>query len=409
MRRLSGVLACALAVACGQEGDATAPSDDPADWAVDTSVSYVARASEPRWMVPSVRLPEEVGRDPANNNVDIQFYEDRLFMAWRAAETHFASPDVEMHVVSSLDRGQTWDYETTIALGTDVREPRFLAYRGRLHLYFFEAGDSAVAFEPKHMWRIERTGLGEWTEKVNAGRDGEIPWDLKVRDGAAYMTSYAGNHYTAGEAEVSVFLQRSEDGVTWAPVDPDTVASYVGGVSEVAFELDAEGGAWFVGRNEDGDETGFGSLLCRAEPGALAAWDCPSTADPERYDSPEMFRHGDELYLVARRDIGGPYDQGKPGSVQENRTEYLVDYSTRPKTTALYRIDTQARRVVHVMDLPGAGDTAFPSIRRTGAHTFLLANYTSPLDDPDISWLDGQVSDRGTRIYFLELSFEPAQ
>ena len=110
-----------------------------------------------------------------------------------------------------------------------------------------------------------------------------------------------------------------------------------------------------------------------------------------------MFRHGDDLYLVARRDIGGPFGGEGGGD--------LVAYSTRPKTTALYQIDREAKAVVHLLDLPGCGDTAFPSVRRTGAHTFLLANYTSPLDDPDITWLEGQTSGRGTQLYLMDLEF----
>ncbi|MBL6975448.1 MAG: hypothetical protein ISR64_06945 [Deltaproteobacteria bacterium] len=110
-----------------------------------------------------------------------------------------------------------------------------------------------------------------------------------------------------------------------------------------------------------------------------------------------MFRHGDDLYLVARRDVGWPF--GGPGGGS------LVDYSFRPKRTALYRIDREARRVTHLVDLPGAGDTAFPSIRRTGAHGYLLANYTSPLDEPDITWIFGQTSDLGTLIYLLDIDF----
>jgi hypothetical protein len=130
--------------------------------------------------------------------------------------------------------------------------------------------------------------------------------------------------------------------------------------------------------------------------------------DPDRYDSPEMFRHGDDLYLVARRDVGGPYDARDDDlTLAERRGRYLVAYSLRPKRTALYKIDKAQRKVVHVMDLPGAGDTAFPSVRQTGPDTYLLANYTSPLDNPDISWLSGQTSPRGTQIYLLTLTFVP--
>jgi hypothetical protein len=69
-------------------------------------------------------------------------------------------------------------------------------------------------------------------------------------------------------------------------------------------------------------------------------------------------------------------------------------------------VDPATRAVTWLQDLPSAGDTAFVSARRTGPHTWLLANYTSPVDDPDVSWLEGQTSPRGTQIYVAELSFE---
>ncbi|MGE3675563.1 MAG: hypothetical protein AB7K71_38200, partial [Polyangiaceae bacterium] len=63
------------------------------------------------------------------------------------------------------------------------------------------------------------------------------------------------------------------------------------------------------------------------------------------------------------------------------------------------------RKVVHIRDLPGAGDTAFASVRRIDAHHFLVANYTAPLDDPDQTWVKGQTSDRGTQVYFVDIRF----
>ena len=164
---------------------------------------------------------------------------------------------------------------------------------------------------------------------------------------------------------------------------------------------------WAVTRNEDGDETGFGSHVCFAAAGALGIWDCSADSDPERYDSPDMFRFGDEIYVAARRDVGGPYDEGLSDlSFEEQKSQYLLDYSLRPKRSALYRIDREARKVVFLVEIPGVGDTAFPSVRRSGPNTFVLANYTSPLDKPDISWLEGQVNPAGTSIYLLKLEFD---
>ena len=226
-----------------------------------------------------------------------------------------------------------------------------------------------------------------------------MPWDLKFRNGKAWLSSYAGNHYSTEESAIEVYFRSSDDGDHWELVDGRPFV-YKGGVSETAFEFDADGSLWIITRNEDGDDSGWGSHLCWAPADELSDWQCPAQTDPLRYDSPEMFRHGDDIYIVGRRDVGGVFGAGEhPGS--------LLEYSARPKRTALYQVDKEAREVVHLFDLPGAGDTSFPSVRRTGPHTFLLANYTSPLDDPDINWISAQISDRGTQIYLLTLTFEP--
>lgn len=397
-------LACLTSSSC-----VTDPPDDPSAWTVDTTIEYAVRASEPRFVIPAGPIPARSDPFPSNNNVEIVLHGGRLFLAWRTSETHFASPNSRIEVISSKDDGATWDYEASFGLGADVREPRFLSLGGRLWLLFFEAGVEITSFSPKLMYRSERGADGRWGEAETWGDPEVVPWDLKLRGGRAWLTSYVGNHYAAGAGTIEVRFEVSDDGLAWKPVQDGRRVVYTGGVSEVAFEFDEAGALWAVGRNEDGDASGFGANVCTAPADALGTWTCSNPADPERYDSPEMFRHGDDLYLVARRDIGGPFDQRRTtGTFEDNKLAYLLDYSLRPKTTALYRIDRDAKAVKHVMDLPGAGDTAFPSVVRTGPHSWLLANYTSPLDQPDITWFAGQESARGTQIYLLELTFEPA-
>lgn len=299
-----------------------------------------------------------------------------------------------MHIARSSDEGASWVLEHTVSLDADMREPHFLLWDGRISLSFFEGGDDPTAFEPQAIWRAERDCEGAWTEAILSEGD-DVPWDIKVRGDRALRTSYSGPHYQ-GPSKLFVHLDQSTDGGrTWAPVGRDPVLSEVGD-SEVAFELDEAGALWAVTRNEDGDEAGQGSKLCTAPTDDLTDWTCPEISDPERYDSPEMIRHGDDLYVLARRDVGGPFGDD----------EGLAPYSLRPKRSALYRIDRDTREVVHVFDIPGVGDTAFVSARRTGPHTWLFANYTSPLDDPDVTWLAAQASERGTQIYLAELSFE---
>ncbi|NDC39902.1 MAG: hypothetical protein EBZ48_18035, partial [Proteobacteria bacterium] len=59
-----------------------------------------------------------------------------------------------------------------------------------------------------------------------------------------------------------------------------------------------------------------------------------------------------------------------------------------------------------VTDIPGCGDTAFPSIVRIDEHTYLIVNYTSPTDlCADWPWLEGQIAPQGTSIYVIVVSF----
>lgn len=389
----------------------SAPSDDPDDYTVDTSVEYELKVSDLRWVVPSDGLPEGLGDHPSNANVDIIFFGDRLYMAWRAAPYHFASEKTVMYVVSSEDNGLTWEHENTIDLDTDVREPRLFTINNRLKMMFFQAGVDLFAFEPVRIWETEYISKGNWTDLKILVDEPEVPWDLKTRGNRAYLTSYKGNHYQTGEdSAVEVYFKYSDDGDTWHNVDDDFPVVYLGGVSETAFEFDLDGKLWVVTRNEDGDKTGFGSHVCYAEADSLADWQCPDNSDPERYDSPEMFRHGKDIFLVAREDIGGPYDEGDDSlSFEEQKSKYLYDYSFRPKKSAIYKIDKENRKVVKVTNIPGVGDTAFASVKRTGEHTYLLVNYTSPLDEPDITWFAAQSSPRGTQLYFVTLEFVPVE
>lgn len=391
-----------------QSGFADTPSDDPADYDVDTSVSYALKVSAPRWVVPSAAIGSIVDVDASNANEDIIFFEDRLFFAWRTSPIHWANAQTRLVIASSADNGERWQLEHVINLETDLREPRFFALNGKLDLIFFEAGATPSSFEPKRMLKTRRMGPAHWGDNAQFGEDKEVPWAVKTRNGFGYLTSYIGDHYFESEpGALTVIFRETKDGNIWSFVE-DKPYVYQGGVSEAAFEFDADGSLWVVTRNEDGDESGFGSHVCTAPANALGTWSCSEKSDPERYDSPHLFRHGNDIYLVARRDVGGPYDQGDPSlTLEEKRNKYLLDYSLRKKRSAIYRLDKASKTVVHLQDIPGVGDTAFPAVIQVSAHHFLLANYTSPLENEDWSWLKGQTSNEGTQIYFVDLTFEP--
>ena len=400
------VLGLGAAAACA--ADALGPLDlsleERLDAQVDTRVAYRVVATGVVPVVPSAALPGGLDLQPANNNLSIALHDGRLFLAFRTAPTHFASDQAKLLVLSSPDLGRTWSLETTFATGRDLREPFLLEVAGRLHLYYAELGTRAVAFEPRALWRSSRCGPRCWTAPERWGGPDEIAWDFKVRRGRAWVTSYRGKHYGLDPRPIELRFRSSTDGILWQDVGGGPV--YSGGATESSFEFERGGALWAVTRNEDGDATGFGSHVVSADASEPGAWRFPAASDPSRFDSPRLFRHGNDIYLLARRDLGDP--AGTRFTAAHGQLRKLLvwaGYSLEPKRTALFRLDPRRRRFDLVFDLPSAADTAFPSLVRLSPHEFLVANYTSAFRHSDWSWFRGQVN--GTGIYFLRLRFDP--
>jgi hypothetical protein len=383
-------------------GPLPSSADERLDAAVDLSARYRVVLSRPEPVVPSPALPDGLDLGRSNNNLSIALHDGRLFLAFRTAPTHFASAGARLLVLSSPDFGATWAREASFSTGSDLREPFLLEVDGRLLLYFVELGHRMWAFEPRALWRSVHCGASCWTTPERWGGPGEVAWDFKIRGGRAWMTSYQGKHYDIQTQPIAMRFRTSVDGMGWQDVSGGPV--YTGGATESSFEFDRDGTLWAVTRNEDGDGTGFGSHVASAPPGRPGAWCFPARSDPARYDSPRLFRHGRDIYLVARRAPGtspGTWFEDVPGEAR--KLLIWVRYSLRPKRTALYRLDRGARRFEHVVDLPSAGDTAFPSIVRLSPHEFLVANYSSAFRHAERTWLWGQLN--GTGIYFVQLRF----
>jgi hypothetical protein len=363
--------------------------------------------SDPVLVVPSDGLPPEAAPMRANNNLDVVRHDGRVFLAFRSAASHFAGPEALMLVVSSGDE-RRWTFEARVALGTDVREPRFLSWNGRLFLYFAVLGAEPTAFEPQGTRVIERTGPGAWTAPEDVYQPGFIPWRTKVVGGTPYLVAYVGGEriYDGDGAPLEVHWLTTDDGRSWRPVVPGRPAVLVGGASETDFVFLDDGALVAVARNEAGDASGWGSKICRAEPGAIGEWRCAS--DPRKYDSPLLFRRRGGVYLLARRHLSesGHYDlmlRDLPAAEQTLR--YQVAYSLERKRCSLWRVDPEALTVSFVLDLPSHGDTCFPAILDEGdqaGDTAIVYNYSSPLDGgDDLTWFAAQ--SRPTHIYRMLL------
>jgi hypothetical protein len=372
-------------------------------------------------VVPGPGLPADLPLQPANNNLDVVEHEGALFLAFRTAPDHFASPDAQLHVLRSDDDGESFLLEQTLAVGTDLREPRFLSHGGVLTLHYALLGDDPFAFEPQGTEAIRRGADGAWSapgpifdgSPAGVGGGTFIPWRTRLLDGAPMMIGYTGGgvlyDFATGEGATTVQWLTLAEGGAWAPwqgADPIVLA---GGVSETDLAVDGEGRVVAVGRNEAGDEDGFGSKVCVAQPGAPMDWDCAH--DPRRYDSPLVFAHEGEIWLVGRRNLNdqdGNFDLGMEELDPNTQSlTYAIDYWNWPKRCSLWRVDADALQVTWVADLESRGDTCFPSLRWRGPHRLELWSYSSPLDGPDLTWLEGQKGD--THVTMQEVEFVPAE
>lgn len=373
-------------------------SNDPFIYS-DAFVPREIKISSLSWVTTGV-MPSPVKLQRSNNNVSITVFENRLFIAFRTSKTHFAGSDTRLYVLSSLD-GLKWDFEMEVYLETDLREPQLTVINNQLQFMYFKGGSNPLEFKPSSMNRFVREKLGQWKDSGTVLHEGEVPWEIKSRKGKTYLTSYKGSHYNlSGKSDVNVMFQETVDGNKFTGG-----VVYHGGVSEVGWEFDELGNLWAVTRNEDGDDNGFGSQVMFASKENLQAWKQIGTLDPNCYQSPKMFRVGKELYLIGRKNLAEkPFmrtDMSYPMMLQ--RIFNWVGFSLTPKGSALYKINKSNGRIEFVMDLPGHGDTSFPSIHRLNEKEFLIANYTSDLTDKERSWIVGQLND--TQIYLLKLTF----
>lgn len=375
--------------------------------------------TRPVVVAPSSALPAEVESQEAHNNLDIAWHDPdgegplpgRLFFAFRTAPDHFASKDTVMYVVSSEDL-LSWRFEGRFAKDTDLREPQLVSLGGKLLFYYVVLGDDPFAFEPQGTEVVEWLGPGRFGAPRAVFEPGFLVWRIKPLDQPGHPADWVHAFgYTGGEniyafdgEPISVHWLKSRDGLVWEPVVAGQPVVLVGGASETDGVFLEDGGFVAVARNEAGDEAGFGMKICRADAGRLGDWTCAQ--DPRKFDSPLVFREGDAVWLIGRRNLTdtGHYDLGLDAlPMQERSLQYQLDYWQNPKRCALWRVDPATLEVVHALDLPSKGDTCFPETLRLMEGRELVFNYTSPLGrDDEPSWLEGQTAP--TEIHHVVLT-----
>lgn len=331
--------------------------------------------------------PASVGVDclPANNNLDLVRFGERLHLVWRTAPTHFASGQARLEVASGPGIDGPWRHEATVALGSDVREPRWVVDGDRLHLFCLELGTDPKRFQPRRIHRLSSTGDGTWTGPELAVEAGVVPWRIRRLLGRWALLGYRGGEAMYGPRPVDpvVELRWSDDLAHWE----DPIDLHHGGIECELLEL-GDGRILGLTRNEGPSRRGS-DLLVGADLDHLAV-----TPIARKLDSPNLFAWRGEPWVIARRQVafGGRYDHvpsWTPGALAI-RVDQAIWSLTR-KRSALYRLDPDGPTLTWELDLPSRGDTSFAAVVAEPDGTVLVADYTSPPTGPDQMWLRGQL------------------
>ena len=165
-------------------------------------------------------------------------HDDRIFMGFRTAPTHFAGSETQMYIVSTEIESfpDNWVIEAMIYRETDLREPYLLVQNGTLYFYFFELGTNPISFDPNKLLRMSRSAFADWTKPEEWGHKGECTWQFNTFNNTAYSLSFSGTEGVTSFGNVNLFLNQSNDGIIWKPVSEDNPIVYEnGGISEVSY------------------------------------------------------------------------------------------------------------------------------------------------------------------------------
>lgn len=347
-------------------------------------------------IAPTTRMPPEAEIQQTNNSLSVAVFQCRVFLAFRSAPTVHASEKARLYVLSSEDQ-EHWRFEGKIAVDKEVRFPRLIVHQERLVLFWSVFSVEPLGPKSEGVMRATYLEQGRWSAAVQAFAGPLVLWRLKWLDGALHALLVKGSEAKPAEPGASLppgmRWQKSSDGRSWstAVIEPSGVVDSAG--TQADFVQLEDGSFVAVVNNTEGDGTfRWGAKICRAPAADPGAWDC--LRDPRRFDHARLFRDGQQVYMLARRNVapnGGPYDLGyEELSTQEQTNAYQDAYEAFPKRCALWKVSGETRTATFVLDLPSAGDTCATGLFWLQPGILQIYNYTSAPENTGIAWRDAR-------------------
>jgi len=330
----------------------------------------------------SLRLDSWTVVDDGRHNAftDLASWRGKLWLAYVASPSHFASRRSRIVLLRSSD-GRAWQEAARFdGAGEDIRDPKLAVIHDRLTVYAL----LNRAFDPLPYQTVSADSPDgkTWSPLAQVRPEGWLLGKPKTPDGQAWYAP--AHHLQKGAAQ----LLRTVDGCIWEPVSTLRAGD---GADESAIEFLPDGRLLAVTRLEGGEGLfggpRAGSLLSFARPPYIR-WS-QVFSDVTRLDGPTLFSIGSECFAVGRRQpctLGRLQEQGS---------------ILARKRTALFRTDGSS--LTHLADLPSAGDTAYAGAAQMDGRVF-ISYYTNDVRR-DMPWIAGMFLPTAIRAACLPLEY----
>lgn len=331
----------------------------------------------------SAELGAEYHQIVSNNRhnafTDLILFEEVFYLVHISSPSHFANRKSCVKVLCSKDF-QNWEEIACLKSdGTDIRDPKICAIKGRLFIYALR-NDS---FDPKPNGTVYSSSSNgkDWSAFEKIDLEGWLLGRPKSNDNLIWI---APAHKKTFD---SAALLRSQDGVHWQIC---STVSERKGLDETAIEWLTKDSLIALSRYEP-----VGGLFGSDQDGTLVhqsrrpyeKWDLIAENHALRMDSPNLFACGERIFALGRFQPAGALFFQKQGSVFAR------------KRTALFLIE--AGKIRHLLDLPSAGDTAYAGVVVRGNDLF-ISYYSSPVKK-DYPWIVGMLWKTGIHTARIDL------
>ncbi|MCC6641303.1 MAG: exo-alpha-sialidase [Deltaproteobacteria bacterium] len=314
-----------------------------------------------------------------NSNTDLIYWRESFWLVHAASPWHLGSTECRLRIWRSADARRFEPVAELGMPGEDIRDPKLAVIGGRLFLYALpNRGRAALPYTT--VYSVSDDGI-TWPAFTPIEQPGWLFWRPKTRDGVTWwVTAYWHGH---GRSR----LFSSTDGIHWSVVSD----IHEGDANdETDFEILSDGRMLVTARLEGRADSPLGSpdactLLATSAP-PYQAW-TKKRSSVTRLDGPALFSYRGAVLAVGR------FQPGPRGPLTQ-----LGGVLSR-KRTALFLVEED--RLVHLTDLPSAGDTSYAGVVVEG-HALTTSYYTSDVTR-DYAWLLGMFLPTEIRIARIDL------